>query len=100
MCRIWIMNVFAKWKRVSIISPGGVEINRRTMKRRGKHLVRVCLGTACHVGGKKRNLEHLMVVDEDTHKQVKEAKLGQILTVSHCLVGQGNGHCSIQPDLN
>ncbi len=83
-----------------------------TMKPRGKHQVRVCLGTACHVRGAKRNLEHLMevlkvrpgectedrnfsldvvrclgacglapvmVVDEDTHKQVKEAKLDRIL---------------------
>jgi NADH:ubiquinone oxidoreductase subunit E len=83
-----------------------------TMKPRGKHQIRVCLGTACHVRGAKRNIEHLMqalnlkpgectedhefsldvvrclgacglapvmVVDEDTHKQVKEAKLGQIL---------------------
>ena len=83
-----------------------------TMKPRGKHQVRVCLGTACHVRGAKRNLEHVMealkvrpgectedrnfsldvvrclgacglapvmVVDEDTHKQVKEAKLDRIL---------------------
>ena len=83
-----------------------------TMKPRGKHQIRVCLGTACHVRGAKRNMEHLMqalslkpgectedrkfsldvvrclgacglapvmVVDEDTHKQVKEAKLDQIL---------------------
>jgi len=83
-----------------------------TMKPRGKHQIRVCLGTACHVRGAKRNMERLiqalnvkpgectedrefsldvvrclgacglapvMVVDEDTHKQVKEAKLGQIL---------------------
>ena len=83
-----------------------------TMKPRGKHQIRVCLGTACHVRGAKRNMEHVMqalslkpgectedrefsldvvrclgacglapvmVVDEDTHKQVKEAKLDQIL---------------------
>ena len=83
-----------------------------TMKPRGKHQIRVCLGTACHVRGAKRNIEHMiqalnikpgectedqqfsldvvrclgacglapvMVVDEDTHKQVKEAKLNQIL---------------------
>lgn len=83
-----------------------------TMKPRGKHQIRVCLGTACHVRGAKRNMERLMqalslkpgectedrqfsldvvrclgacglapvmVVDEDTHKQVKEAKLDQIL---------------------
>lgn len=83
-----------------------------TMKPRGKHQIRVCLGTACHVRGAKRNMEHLMqalslkpgectedrqfsldvvrclgacglapvmVVNEDTHKQVKEAKLDQIL---------------------
>jgi len=83
-----------------------------TMKPRGKHQIRVCLGTACHVRGAKRNMDHLMqalslkpgectedrefsldvvrclgacglapvmVVDEDTHKQVKEAKLDQIL---------------------
>ena len=83
-----------------------------TMKPRGKHQVRVCLGTACHVRGAQRNLETVeqklkikpgectedrefslelvrclgacglapvMVVDEDTHKQVKEAKLEMIL---------------------
>ena len=83
-----------------------------TMKPRGKHQIRICLGTACHVRGAKRNIEHLtqalnlkpgectedrqfslevvrclgacglapvMVVDEDTHKQVKEAKLDQIM---------------------
>jgi len=83
-----------------------------TMKPRGKHRIRVCLGTACHVRGAKRNVEHLqkalgvkvgectddrefgleivrclgacglapvLVVDEDTHKQVKEAKLNKIL---------------------
>jgi NADH:ubiquinone oxidoreductase subunit E len=83
-----------------------------TMKPRGRHQIRVCLGTACHVRGAKRNLEHVMeslkvtpgectedrnfsldvvrclgacglapvmVVDEDTHKQVKEAKLDRIL---------------------
>jgi len=83
-----------------------------TMKPRGKHQIRICLGTACHVRGAKRNIEHLiqalnvkpgectenrqfslevarclgacglapvMVVDEDTHKQVKGAKLDQIL---------------------
>jgi len=84
-----------------------------TMKPRGKHQIRVCLGTACHVRGAKRNIEHIlqrlkvepgectedrlfsvevvrclgacglapvMVVDEDTHKQVKEAKLDKILS--------------------
>ena len=83
-----------------------------TMKPRGKHQIRVCLGTACHVRGANRNIERVMealnlrpgectedrqfsldvvrclgacglapvmVVDEDTHKQVKEAKLDQIL---------------------
>jgi len=83
-----------------------------TMKPRWRHQIRVCLGTACHVRGAKRNLEHVMeslkvtpgectedrnfsldvvrclgacglapvmVVDEDTHKQVKEAKLDRIL---------------------
>lgn len=83
-----------------------------TMKPRGKHQIRICLGTACHVRGAKRNLERLeqvlqlkpgectedhnfsldivrclgtcglapvMVVNEETHKQVKEAKLNQIL---------------------
>lgn len=83
-----------------------------TMKPRGKHQVRICLGTACHVRGSKRILEELeqdlmiepgectpdrsfslevvrclgacglapvMVVDDQTHKQVKAAKLTQIL---------------------
>jgi NADH:ubiquinone oxidoreductase subunit E len=83
-----------------------------TMKPRGKHQVRVCLGTACHVRGSHRVLTEMeqklgiepgectedrefsldivrcvgacglapvMVVDEDTHKQVKVAKLDTIL---------------------
>jgi len=83
-----------------------------TMKPRGKHQVRVCLGTACHVRGSNRVLTEMeqklgiepgectedrqfsldivrcvgacglapvMVVDEDTHKQVKVAKLDSIL---------------------
>jgi NADH-quinone oxidoreductase subunit E/NADP-reducing hydrogenase subunit HndA len=87
-----------------------------TMKPRGKHQIRVCLGTACHVRGAKRNLDHItqafnlkpgectedrqfslevvrclgacglapvMLVDEDTHKQVKEAKLDQIMKKYH-----------------
>ena len=83
-----------------------------TMTPRGKHQVRVCLGTACHVRGSKRVLDVLeqelgiepgectedrefsldvvrcvgacglapvMVVDDDTHKQVKAAKLDGIM---------------------
>lgn len=83
-----------------------------TMKPRGKHQIRVCLGTACHVRGghqveqklaqelgiqpgevdKDRffsldivrcvgccGLAPVMVVDEDTHQQVKTAKVDQIL---------------------
>jgi len=83
-----------------------------TMKPRGKHQVRVCLGTACHVRGGKRNLDHLinqlgiepgdvtedrefglelvrclgccalapvMMVGQDIHKQVKTAKLDQLI---------------------
>jgi len=83
-----------------------------TMQPRGKHQVRVCLGTACHVRGGKRCLEHIeqqlhikpgectedrqfslevvrclgacglapvMVIDENIHKQVKEARLNRIL---------------------
>ncbi|MBI5119147.1 NAD(P)H-dependent oxidoreductase subunit E [Candidatus Poribacteria bacterium] len=83
-----------------------------TMTPRGKHQVRVCLGTACHVRGAKRVLEEMerklgiepggctddrqfsldlvrcvgacglgpvVVVDEETHKQVKVAKLDAIV---------------------
>jgi len=83
-----------------------------TMKPRGKHQVRVCLGTACHVRGAKRNLDHLiehlgievgectedrefglelvrclgccalapvLTVGQDIHKQVKTAKLDQLI---------------------
>lgn len=83
-----------------------------TMKPRGKHQVRVCLGTACHVRGGQRNLDHLknelgiepgectedrqfslelvrclgccalapvLTVGENIHKQVKTAKLDQLL---------------------
>jgi len=83
-----------------------------TMLPRGKHQIRVCLGTACHVGGGSRIEKHLegdlgiapgemthdrqfsldivrcvgacglapvVMVDEDTHKQVKVAKLDAIL---------------------
>lgn len=83
-----------------------------TMKPRGKHQIRICLGTACHVRGAKRNVDQLkkslgidvgectgdrkfglevvrclgacglapvMVLDEKTHKQVKQSQLEQIL---------------------
>ncbi len=83
-----------------------------TMKPRGRHQVRVCLGTACHVRGghllekkisqdlhiqpgevdKDRlfsleivrcvgacGLAPVMVVDDDTHKQVKAARGEEIL---------------------
>lgn len=83
-----------------------------TMKPRGKHQIRVCLGTACHVRGAKRNIDQLkkslgievgectedrkfglelvrclgacglapvMVMDDKTHKQVKQAQIEQIL---------------------
>jgi len=83
-----------------------------TMKPRGKHQIRVCLGTACHVRGAKRNLDHLiehlgievgectedrefglelvrclgccalapvLTVGQDIHKQVKTAKLDQLI---------------------
>ena len=83
-----------------------------TMKPRGKHQVKCCLGTACHVRGAKRNLEKIehelgikagecttdrefsievirclgacglapvMTVDDETHKQVKESQIPEIL---------------------
>jgi NADH-quinone oxidoreductase subunit E/NADP-reducing hydrogenase subunit HndA len=83
-----------------------------TMVPRGKHVVRVCLGTACYVRGGQRILEELVsnlgiapgectedrnfsletvrclgacglapvvVVDEDTHGQMKPAKLDKVL---------------------
>jgi len=83
-----------------------------TMTPRGKHQVRVCLGTACHVRGGQRVMDYMrknlgiepgeltddrnfsldivrclgacglapvMVVDDDIHKQVKAAKLDQIM---------------------
>ncbi len=83
-----------------------------TMKPRGRHQIKVCLGTACHVRGghqvekkleealgilpgevdKERlfsleivrcvgacGLAPVLVVDEDTHRQVKTAKVDQII---------------------
>ncbi len=83
-----------------------------TMVPRGKHVIRVCLGTACYVRGGKRLLERLtdilqiapgectadrlysletvrclgacglapvIVVNQDTHGQVKPAKLESLL---------------------
>lgn len=83
-----------------------------TMVPRGRHIIRVCLGTACYVRGGKKNLDRLVqdlgieagattadrrfsletirclgacglapviVVDEDTHKQVKERKVREML---------------------
>jgi NADH:ubiquinone oxidoreductase subunit E len=85
-----------------------------TMLPRGKHVVRVCLGTSCYVRGGQRVLEktsdvlHLqpgectadlnfsletvrclgacglapvVVVDNDTHGQVKAAKIEQLLDI-------------------
>jgi NADH-quinone oxidoreductase E subunit len=83
-----------------------------TMVPRGKHVIRVCLGTACYVRGGQRLLEELVhnlgiepgectedrnfsletvrclgacglapvvVIDSDTHGQMKPAKLGAVL---------------------
>jgi NADH:ubiquinone oxidoreductase subunit E len=83
-----------------------------SMRPRGKHPIRICLGTACHVRGAKRNLDHLsdrlgigpgectgdrlfslepvrclgacglapvLVIDTETHKQVKPTSLDRIL---------------------
>lgn len=83
-----------------------------TMVPRGRHIIRLCMGTACYVRGGKRNLDRLtqdlgieagdttpdrrfsletirclgacglapvIVVDEDTYKQVKERKVREML---------------------
>lgn len=83
-----------------------------TMTPRGKHQVKVCLGTACHVRGAKRIMDYMeenleiepgectedrmfsldivrclgacglapvMVVDEEIHRQVKAARLNDIM---------------------
>jgi len=83
-----------------------------TMVPRGRHTIRLCMGTACYVRGGKRNLDRLtqdlgidagdttpdrrfsletvrclgacglapvMVIDEDTYKQVKERKVRGLL---------------------
>ncbi len=83
-----------------------------TMVPRGKHVIRVCLGTACYVRGGQRILEELVhqlgiqpgectedrnfsletvrclgacglapvvVIDEDTHGQMKPAKLAGVI---------------------
>lgn len=83
-----------------------------TMVPRGKHVIRVCLGTACYVRGGKRILEKMsenlgiepgqctedrqfsletvrclgacglapvVVIDEDTHGQMKPAKLEAVI---------------------
>jgi len=83
-----------------------------TMKPRGKHHIRICLGTACHVRGAQENMNALeqrlgirqgectddrefsldvvrclgacglapvMTINEDTHRQVKAAKMDNIL---------------------
>jgi NADH:ubiquinone oxidoreductase subunit E len=83
-----------------------------TMKPRGKHEIRLCLGTACHVRGAERNYQQIkntlgigpgeitedrmfsleivrclgacglapvMTVGKDTHRQVKDVELNQII---------------------
>jgi NADH:ubiquinone oxidoreductase subunit E len=83
-----------------------------TMVPRGRHTIRVCLGTACYVRGGKKNLDRLVqdlgidagnttpdrrfsletirclgacglapviVIDEDTYKQVKQQKVHTML---------------------
>lgn len=83
-----------------------------TLKPRGRHQVRLCLGTACHVRGAQRNLDVLqerlrlepgectpdgefglevvrclgacglapvMMVDADTHRQVRATGVGEIV---------------------
>lgn len=83
-----------------------------TMKPRGKHQIRLCLGTACHVRGAERNFQQIksslgigpneitndkefsleivrclgacglapvMTIGDDTHRQVKDAEINQII---------------------
>jgi NADH:ubiquinone oxidoreductase subunit E len=83
-----------------------------TMKPRGKHEIRLCLGTACHVRGAERNYQQIkntlgigpgeltddrmfsleivrclgacglapvMTIGKDTHRQVKDIELKQII---------------------
>ena len=83
-----------------------------TMKPRGKHEIRLCLGTACHVRGAERNYQQIksslgigpgeitddrqfsleivrclgacglapvMTVGKDTHRQVKDVEINQII---------------------
>ena len=83
-----------------------------TMKPRGKHQIRLCMGTACHVRGAERNykkilntldiepggvtpdkkyglevvrclgacgLAPVMTVDDDTHRQVRDVQVEEIL---------------------
>jgi NADH:ubiquinone oxidoreductase subunit E len=83
-----------------------------TMQPRGKHQIRLCLGTACHVRGAERNYKKLlqtmdiepggvtpdrrfglevvrclgacglapvMTIDNDTHRQVRDAEVEKIL---------------------
>lgn len=83
-----------------------------TMVPRGRHTIRVCMGTACYVRGGKKNLDRLVhdlgiepgdttpdrrfsletirclgacglapviVIDEDTYKQVKQQKIHTML---------------------
>ena len=102
----------AKGLNLPLPTYGVVSYSFFTMVPRGKHVIRVCLGTACYVRGGQRILEELVhqlgiepgectddrnfsletvrclgacglapvvVIDEDTHGQMKPAKLPGIL---------------------
>ena len=62
-----------------------------TMKPRGKHQIRICLGTACHVRGAKRNVDQLKKsLGIDVGECTEDRKFG--LEVVRCL-----GACGLAP---
>ncbi len=65
--------------------------NAFSLKPRGRHLINVCLGTACHVRGGERILEKL---ERDLKVERGETTKGQRFTLEtvHCL-----GCCSLSP---
>jgi len=64
-----------------------------TMKPRGKHQIRVCLGTACHVRGAQRNIRQLgKALDLEPGECTDDRQFG--LEVVRCL-----GACGLAPVL-
>ncbi len=77
-----------------------------TMKPRGRHTIRVCLGTACYVrGGKKINetVKHMFNIEEGETTEDRRFTYESVRCLGACGLGpvmvvDGNVHGRVKPD--